>query len=77
MKQEAVVVFAGQRVERVGAPGAARGGDDAVAAGQQEPRGLEADPSFVDAKIDWSAVPVRCRVVEVTADPTSRRITLE
>jgi len=38
---------------------------------------LKADPTFVDAKIDWSAVPVRCRVVEVTADPASRRVTID
>jgi hypothetical protein len=38
---------------------------------------LKADPSFVDPKIDWSAAPVRCRVLEVTADPASRRVTIE
>lgn len=38
---------------------------------------LKADPTFVDPKVAWSAVPVRCRVVEVTADPASRRVTIE
>jgi hypothetical protein len=38
---------------------------------------LRADPTFVDPKIDWSAVPVRCRVIEVTADAASRRVTIE
>lgn len=38
---------------------------------------LKADPSFVDPEVAWSTVPVRCRVVEVTADPASRRVTIE
>lgn len=38
---------------------------------------LKKDPTFIDYKVDWRAVPVRCRVIEVTADPASRRITLD
>ena len=38
---------------------------------------LKDDPSFVDPKVAWSTVPVHCRVVEVTADPASRRVTIE
>ena len=38
---------------------------------------LEADPGFVAPKIDWSATPVRCQALEVTADPASRAVTLE
>ena len=38
---------------------------------------LDADPEFVAPEIDWSAMPVRCQALEVTADPASRAVTLE
>ncbi len=38
---------------------------------------LRKDPEFVVPETDWSATPLRCQAVEVTADPASRQVTLE
>jgi len=38
---------------------------------------LKKDPEFVVTKTDWSAAPLRCQAVEVTADPASRQVTIE